>query len=277
MTRDRRASLLNALGRLVEVSEAAEVVVVDNGSRDGTPGAVRRAFPRMRVVERPSAPGATGRNAGVEALDSEVVAFADDDSWWAPGALAQVADAFGHRRLGLLAARILVGDEGWLDPTCRAMRESPLGLSGAVGRPRVLGFVACGAAVRRRAFLHAGGFHPLLQVGGEEELLAMDLAAAGWELCYFDEIVAHHHPDGGQPRDGRRAGQLRNALWVAMMRRPWSRVGRGAIELAARATREEPARRALAQTLAALPPVLRDRRRLPLRIERDLRRLEEAV
>lgn len=46
------------------------------------------------------------------------VAFADDDSWWAPGALQRAADLFGVRpRMGLLAARILVGSEIVLDPS----------------------------------------------------------------------------------------------------------------------------------------------------------------
>jgi glycosyltransferase involved in cell wall biosynthesis len=276
ITRDRRTSLLHALGRLVAESGAEEVVVVDNGSRDGTARAVRRSFPAIRVVEYPAA-GASARNPGVEALDSEVVAFADDDSWWAPGALQRLARAFAHPRLGLAAARILVGDEHRLDPTCRRMRASPLGVSRALGRPRVLGFVACGSAVRRRAFLDAGGFHPLLQIGGEEELLALDLAAAGWELCYFDDIVAHHHPDLTLPRHGRRAHELRNELWVAMLRRPWPRVARPVLELAARATHDAAARRALGHVLTGVAHVLRDRRRLPFAVESDLRRLEEAV
>jgi glycosyltransferase involved in cell wall biosynthesis len=276
ITRDRRSSLLHALGRLVEDSGAEEIVVVDNGSRDGTARAVRRSFPRVRVVECPATAGPSARNPGVEALDGEVVAFADDDSWWAPGALHRLARAFGHPRLGLAAARIVVGDERRLDPTCRRMRESPLGLSPVLGRPRVLGFVACGSAVRRRAFLDAGGFHPLLQIGGEEELLALDLAAAGWELCYFDDIVAHHHPDLTLPRHGRRAHELRNELCVALLRRPWSRVVRPAIELAARATHDDAARRAFGQAVTGLARVLRDRRRLPFTVERDLRRLEEA-
>jgi GT2 family glycosyltransferase len=277
MTRDRRASLLHALGRLVDESGAEEIVVVDNGSSDGSARAVRRSFPQARVIELAADVGAAARNAGVEAVDSELVAFADDDSWWAPGALQRLVSAFEHPALGLVAARILVRDEHRLDPTCELMRDSPLGIAESVGRPRVLGFVACGAAVRRNAFLAVGGFHPLLQIGGEEELVALDLAAAGWELCYFDDIVAHHHPDVALPRPGRRARELRNELSVAILRRPWPRVGRRAIELAARATRDEAARRVLPQTLADLAQILRDRRRLPFTVERDLRRLEEAV
>jgi GT2 family glycosyltransferase len=274
VTRDRRASLLHALGRLVECSGAEEIVVVDNGSSDGSPRAVRRDFPQARVVERATNAGAAARNDGAAALDSEVIAFADDDSWWAPDALRRLATAFAEPRLGLAAGRVLVGHERRLDPTCEAMRVSPLGTSALVGRPRVLGFVACGAAVRRRAFLDAGGFHPLLQIGGEEELLALDLAAGGWELCYFDDIVAHHHPTHAHSREGRAALKLRNRLWVSVLRRPWSRVASAALELAARAPRDETARRALGEAAVGLARVLPDRRRLPAPVERDIRRLE---
>jgi N-acetylglucosaminyl-diphospho-decaprenol L-rhamnosyltransferase len=37
----------------------------------------------------------------------------------------------------------------------------------------VLGFVACGAVVRRSAFLEADGFHPRFEVGGEESILVL--------------------------------------------------------------------------------------------------------
>jgi hypothetical protein len=92
------------------------------------------------------------------------------------------------------------------------MRDSPLA-------PEVRGFVACGAVVRRDALLACGGFEPRFQFGGEEELLALDLAAARWRLRYADDAVAHHAPADGE-RDGRDFRDLRNALWTAWLRRP---------------------------------------------------------
>jgi hypothetical protein len=46
-----------------------------------------------------------------------------------------------------------------------------------------VGFVACGAVVRRVAFGQVGGFDPLVPFGGEETLVAFALAAAGWAAC----------------------------------------------------------------------------------------------
>jgi GT2 family glycosyltransferase len=84
----------------------------------------------------------------------------------------------------------------------------------------VLGFVACGAIVRRSAFLEVDGFHPRYGVGGEEALLALDLAAAGWGCAYVPDITAHHHPSPRRDPDRRRSVMVRNDLWTTMLRRP---------------------------------------------------------
>jgi GT2 family glycosyltransferase len=77
---------------------------------------------------------------------------------------------------------------------CQEMADSPLQPADDLPGPPLLGFIACGAVVRRDAFLEVGGFDARLGVGGEEELLALDLAARGWGLAYVDEVVAHHYP-----------------------------------------------------------------------------------
>src|SRR5215208_3231273 len=110
LTRNRRERVLSTLDRLAALPEQPQVVVVDNESQDGTPRAVATRHPQVRVLEMESNVGASGRNAGVRALDTELVALNDDDSWWAPGALSRAERVFAARpSLGLLQARILVG------------------------------------------------------------------------------------------------------------------------------------------------------------------------
>ena len=271
-TADRRDQLLHTLDVLGALPERPPVIVVDNGSSDGTVEAVRAVHPAVEVVPLEENRGATARNVGVARATTPYVAFSDDDSWWAPGALPRAAAHLARSpRLAVLQARVLVGEEEVVDPTCLAMAGSPLPRpEGAVG-PVLLGFVACGAVVRREPFLEAGGFDDLLFFLGEEQLLAVDLARAGWHTAYADDVVAHHHPDSVPARDpGARARlQRRNALLTTWLRRPWPVVARDTLTTAA----EDP--RALGDAIRRLPEAARRRRTLPPSVEHGLRLLEQ--
>jgi N-acetylglucosaminyl-diphospho-decaprenol L-rhamnosyltransferase len=270
-TRERRERLARTLDRLESLPRRPPVIVVDNGSSAATLAAVRaRAGSTVRVLALGENRGAAARTAGVDLARTPYVAFADDDSWWAPGALPRAARHLDrHPRVGVLAARILVGDDEHLDPTCTAMADSPLVAPEPLPGPALLGFVACGAVVRRDAYLAVGGFDRRFGVGGEEALLAIDLAAAGWWLAYAHDVVAHHHPSPADRRPEREDRMLCNDLWCAALRRP----GPAVLAAAARAVR---ARRPRALLLAArgAPWVLRERRVVPAHVERQLRLLE---
>jgi GT2 family glycosyltransferase len=267
-TRNRRDRVLATLDRLAELPESPEVVVVDNASEDGTPHAVARRHPRVRVVRMAGNCGASARNAGVRSLETTLVAVNDDDSWWAPGALERAAALFeGRPKLAALQARILVGRDARLDPVCAAMRRSPLPAFRGLPGPAVLGFVACGVVFRRAAFLEAGGFHPRLQLGGEETLLAFDLAIRGWELAYVDSVVAYHHPNARDDRAGRRAHLLRNELWTAWLRRRVAGAVGTTLRVAVRAARERQVG-VLTEAAKGLPWVLAQRRPLPRALDR---------
>ncbi|WP_205696717.1 glycosyltransferase family 2 protein [Conexibacter sp. SYSU D00693] len=253
-TRDRAASLTATLERLARLPERPEVVVVDNGSRDATVAVALGAG--ARVVALGTDRGAAARNVGARLVDAPLVAFADDDSWWAPGALATVARRFAAApQLGLVAARVLVGDAERLDPVCAAMERGP---RDALGHA-VHGFVACGAVVRREAFLAAGGFHPRFGIGGEEELLARRLTARGLRVRHQPDVVAHHHPSPARDRQARRQREVRNELWTR-----WLLDGpRGAAAATGRALwaarRDDAAARGTVQGLVGLPWVARER------------------
>ena len=111
----------------------------------------------------------------------------------------------------------------WWDPRtgrmafARCSRDSPLPRQPGMPGSSLLGFLAGASVVRRDVFLEAGGFEPRFFIGGEEELLAADLAARGHWLCYVPELVVHHHPSPVRDGQGRRLTTARNALWFTWL------------------------------------------------------------
>ncbi len=263
------------LERSRQLPERPPVLVVDNGSSDGSPARVADRYPEVRVISLHENLGAAARNLGVRAAATPYVAFADDDSWWKEGALARAVQTLEENpSVALIAARVLVGEEERIEPTCELMAASPLPAAAGLSAPRILGFVACGAVVRREAFLQAGGFHPRFGVGGEEALLATDLSRLGWDLVYDERLVAHHHPSPRRDRRERRTIQARNDLWFAWLRRPLRRASATTARTGLKALRDPAVASGCLRAVAGLRWVVAQRRVVPPALAADLDRLE---
>jgi GT2 family glycosyltransferase len=277
ITHQRREELLRTLGRLRELPEQPHVVVVDNGSTDGTADAVRDRFPEVELVASPENLGAVGRNVGVARLDTPYVAFCDDDTWWEPGSLRAAADVLdAHPRLAVVTARILVEPAGTEDPIVPELRDSPVRGADWLPGPALGSFLAGASVLRVDAFTEVGGFSERLWLGGEEELMAGDLAAAGWELCYLPQLTVHHHASTVREHHRRRRDGIRNTLWTTWLRRPLRPALRRTVHLLRTVPRDRVTADALWQAAKGLPWLLRERRVLPPHAEARFAALEDA-
>ncbi len=209
-----------ALGRLVAgLAPYGEVIVVDDGSRDGSGEVARRAG--ATVVANEGAPGPAGaRNAGWRRAATEFVAFIDADCLvdgdWARPLAGLLADdpalALAAPRVRGLPARGrpgagLAGGPGSASvvrdtvASARLARwertRSPLDMGaagGLVGPDRRISFVPSAALVARRSALaELGGFDEALRVG-EDVDLAWRAVAAGWSVRYAPEVEVRHPP-----------------------------------------------------------------------------------
>jgi GT2 family glycosyltransferase len=274
LTHNRLRRVAQTIEELLALPERCALIVIDNGSQDDSAQHLRHCFPDISVVRLESNVGASARNIGALQAETPYVAFCDDDTWWSPGGLSRAVHVLDtHRTIGLLCARVLVGAELREDPASRLMADSPFA-DDVLPATRLLGFLAGACVVRRAAFLEAGGYQSVFFLGGEEDLLALDLAAHGWHLVYMPDLIVHHHP---APRtDMLQRAQLmrRNEVWTAWLRRPlpvaWAKTRRALVE----AAQEGELLRFIAQVAAGAWWVARHRKPLPPAVEMMRRELD---
>ena len=274
LSHNRVEELLRTVALTLALPEQPAVIVVDNGSGDGSASRVAQQFPAVRVLALSRNIGAAARNFGARAADTEYVAFSDDDTVWTAGSLSAATHVLrDHPRIGVVTARILVGEQRREDPACQVMAASPLPSAGRAGRS-VAGFMAGACVFRRRAFEECGGYEPRLFIGGEEGLLALDLAARGWSMIYSDVLTVYHYPSKYRDITARKRMLIRNALWVGWLRRHPAAAMRITLAALLRGARDPSALAGCFDALKGISWVMRQRRVVPDDVESSWRQIE---
>src|SRR2546429_4043646 len=112
---NRPARLIPLLEMLIPqaANVGAEILVVDNGSSDGTVEAVRRLEgDTVRCIVEPGVGATRARNAAARAARGEVAAFIDDDARPRPDWLKALLDPFSDGRVGCVGGRVPLRFEG---------------------------------------------------------------------------------------------------------------------------------------------------------------------
>ena len=185
VTLNRAGALRRCLESIRAQTHApAELLVVDNGSTDGTLDLVRSEFPEASLVELQANVGCPkARNLAAEQASADVLLFVDDDSVLAPNAVERAEEAaVGDERIAVFAPRIIEVREGrrW------ALLDGP---------PRDLArFI--GQCAIRRSLIPENGLYPVeFLYYGEEQALALQLIERGLRIVYDPSIVVHHFPE----------------------------------------------------------------------------------
>ena len=136
-----------------------EVVVVDDGSTDGSADRVRAFGDPVRVHRQANAGISVARNAALALATGDVIAFLDADDLWTDGSLRARLDVLlADESIDYCYGRV----EQFISPDVSP--ESASAHASAIMDPR-LARLAGSMLVRRQAFTRVGGFSPILLVG----------------------------------------------------------------------------------------------------------------
>jgi GT2 family glycosyltransferase len=261
-TKNRRDELRTALQSAVAQRGAdIEVLVLDDGSGDGTGDMVRAEFPDVRLEHSDAGGGLiAARNEAARRAHGAIVVSIDDDAEFSdPGTVAGVLRAFEHPRVGALAMPHI------------HTRLSPDVVDRAPDPDAVWctwTYIGTAHAVRREAFLAIGGYREEFGSRVEEPDLCLRLLDRGLvcRLGSTPPILHHESPKRDPGTIGRQTG--RNELVEAWRTVPATalpaRLARVTGNMVRLAARTGDPRAYLSGLGAGAATILRDRRREPV-------------
>jgi glycosyltransferase involved in cell wall biosynthesis len=213
-TRNRKDELRGTLRSACAQTAQPEVLVIDDGSTDGTADMIRREFPRI-VLERfeESKGYIVRRNAGARMATGDVIFSIDDDAAFStPEVVRQTLPEFDDPRIGAVAIPYIEPHKG-----NRLFQQAP-------DRNHVWvadRFIGTAHALRRDVFLKLGGYREHLVHQGEEGDYCLRMLDVGYfvRLGNADPILHFESPK----RDFRRMDYYgaRNAILFVWQNVPW--------------------------------------------------------
>ena len=192
---------------LAQTVSSFEVIVVDDGSTDGTDEALAGLDLRVKYHRRTNRGVASARNLGISRSRGEIVAFLDSDNSWLPDHLAVLTEMLARHPEAVAASTC---------PDFHIKRRDPVEVVRVVDLlPELtigtrVGYLSC-VAVRRSALLEIGGFNEELPVWEDSDLF-LRLALRGPFCLLGRRTIVHRTTRGSLSERGIRSGQYLNAM-----------------------------------------------------------------
>ena len=218
VTRNRKDVAKRAVQSALAQEGDVEVLVLDDGSADGTLEYLKAAFPAVRMDRTEKQLGyIVQRNRAVEMSAAPFVFSLDDDAEFADNTtIKQTLTLFEEGRVGVVAIPFL---NRYPDGQERKMTPDPPDSQGVWVTNT---FIGTAFAVRRDAFLKIGGFQTALYHWGEESEYSQRLLDAGSVVALGRGGMIYHYPAGvgKYPRSNTRY-IYRNGVLIVWFNAPW--------------------------------------------------------
>lgn len=213
-TKNRKEELRAAIASALRQSGQPEVIVMDDGSTDGTAVMVRAEFPSVRLERSAESLGyIVQRNRAARLASGKIIFSLDDDAEFStPLVVEQTLRDFDAARIGAVAVPYLEPNKA-----NRLMQSPPDNKDTWITDT----FIGTAHALRRDLFLALGGYREPLVHQGEESDFCIRMLDAGWLVRLGTADPIHHHES--PKRDHRRMDfyGARNAILYVWQNVPW--------------------------------------------------------
>jgi glycosyltransferase involved in cell wall biosynthesis len=167
-----------------------EVIVVNDGSTDGTAAAAAR-YRFARVINTPQKGLSAARNVGLAHATGEIIAYTDADVRVDPEWLTYLVQPFGDPLIGVAGGPAIVPDD---DPWfAQCVARAPGAPTPVLLDDRIAEHVpGCNCAFRTHVLGAIGGFNPLFRRAGDDVDVCWRIQAQGWKIGFAPAALAWH-------------------------------------------------------------------------------------